>query len=48
MDPELREGVNMEISKYKNIFAKGYTSNWSKKNRRENVEKKVEKTVPWT
>ena len=38
-------GDHVKISKYKNIFAKGYTKNWS-----ENlfVIKKVKKTDPWT
>ena len=28
-DPKFKVGDNVRISKYKNIFAKGYTSNWS-------------------
>ena len=28
-DPEFKVGNHVEISKYKNIFAKGYTQNWS-------------------
>ena len=28
-DPKFRVGDNLRISKYKNIFAKGYTPNWS-------------------
>ena len=28
-DPIFKVGDNVRISKYKNIFAKGYTSNWS-------------------
>ena len=38
-------GDHVKISKYKNIFTKGYTKNWS-----ENlfVIKKVKKTDPWT
>ena len=32
-------------SKYKNIFAKGYTPNWSEE---VFVIKKVKNTVPWT
>ena len=35
----------MRISKYKNIFAKGYTPNWSEE---VFVIKKVKNTVPWT
>ena len=33
------------ISKYKNIFAKGYTQNWSEE---VFVIEKVKDTVPWT
>ena len=32
-------------SKYKNIFAKGYTPNWSED---VSVIKKVKNTLPWT
>ena len=28
-DPEFKVGDRVRISKYKNIFAKGYTPNWS-------------------
>ena len=28
-DPKFKVGDNVRISKYKNIFAKGYASNWS-------------------
>ena len=35
----------MRISKYKNIFAKGYTPNWSEEIF---VIKKTKNTVPWT
>ena len=28
-DPEFKAGDNVRISKYKNIFAKGYTPDWS-------------------
>ena len=35
----------IRISKYKNIFAKGYTSNWSEE---VFIIKKVKNTVPWT
>ena len=27
-NPKFKVGDNVRISKYKNIFAKGYTSNW--------------------
>ena len=44
-DPKLKVGDHVRISKYKNIFAKGYTPNWC-----ENVFviKKVKNAVPWT
>ena len=35
----------MRISKYKNIFAKGYAPNWSEEIF---VIKKIKNTVPWT
>ena len=35
----------MRISKYKKIFAKGYTPTWSEK---VFVVKKIKNTVPWT
>ena len=35
----------MRISKYKNIFAKGYTPNWSEE---VFVIRKIKNTVPWT
>ena len=38
-------GDRVRISKYKNIFAKGYTPNWSEE---VFVIKKVKNTVPWT
>ena len=28
-DPQFQTGDHVRISKYKNIFAKGYTPNWS-------------------
>ena len=44
-DPKFKVGDHVRILKYKSIFAKGYTSNWS-----EEVFfiKKVKNTVPWT
>ena len=43
--PKFKVGNHFRISKYKNIFAKGYDPNWS-------VEfffvKKIKRTVPWT
>ena len=44
-DPKLKVGDHVRISKYKNIFAKGYTPNWSEE---VFVIKKVKNTVPWT
>ena len=43
-DPNFKVGDYVRISKYKNIFAKGYTPNWSEE---VFVIKKVKKTVPW-
>ena len=31
-NPKFKIGDNAGISKYKNIFAKGYTPNWSEEN----------------
>ena len=28
-DPQFKVGIHVRISKYKNIFTKGYTPNWS-------------------
>ena len=44
-DPRFKVGDRVRISKYKNIFAKGYTSNWSEE---VFAIKKVKNTVPWT
>ena len=44
-DPKFQVGDHVRISKYKNIFAKGYTPNWSEDFV---VIKKVKNTVPWT
>ena len=44
-DPKFKVGDHFRISKYKNIFAKGYTSNW---NEEIFVVKKIKNTVPWT
>ena len=44
-DPKFKVGENVRISKYKNIFAKGYTPNWSEK---VFVINKIENKVPWT
>ena len=44
-DPKFEVGDNVRISKYKSIFAKGYTPNWSEK---VFVIRKIKNTVPWT
>ena len=44
-DPKFKVGDRVRISKYKNIFAKGYTANWSEEIF---LIKKVKITVPWT
>ena len=44
-DPKFKVGDHVRISKYKNIFAKGYTPNQSED---VFVMKKVKNTVPWT
>ena len=44
-DPKFKVGDHVGISKYKNIFAKGYTPNCSEE---VFVIKKVKNTVPWT
>ena len=44
-DPKFKVGGRVRISKYKNIFAKGYAPNWSEE---VFVIKKVKNTVPWT
>ena len=42
--PKFKFGDHSRISKYKNIFAKGYTPIWSEK---VFVIKKIKNTVPW-
>ena len=44
-DPKFKVGDHVRISKYKNIFAKGYTPNWSED---VFVVSKIKNTVPWT
>ena len=44
-DPKFKLGDHVRISKNKNIFAKGYTPNWSEEIF---VIKKLKNTVPWT
>ena len=42
-DPKFKVGEHVRISKYKNIFAKGYAPNWSEEIF---VVKKIKNTVP--
>ena len=44
-DPKCKVGDHVRISKFKNVFAKGYTPNWSEEIF---IIKKVKNTVPWT
>ena len=44
-DPKFKVGDYVRISKYKNIFAKGYKPNWSEE---VFVVSKIKNTVPWT
>ena len=44
-DPKFKVGDRVRISKYKNIFGKGYMPNWSEE---VFVIEKVKNTVPWT
>ena len=44
-NPKFKVGDHVRISKYKNIFAKGYVPNWSEEIF---VIKKVRNTVQWT
>ena len=43
-NPKFKVGDHVRISKYKNIFAKGYTPNWSEKIF---VISKIKNAVPW-
>ena len=43
-DPKFKVGDHVRISKYKKIFAKEYTPNWSEK---VFVISKIKNTVPW-
>ena len=45
INPKFKVGDHVRISKYKNIFDKGYEPNWSEELF---VIKKVKNTVPWT
>ena len=42
-DPKFKVDDHVRISKYKNIFAKGYTRNWSEE---VFVVSKIENTIP--
>ena len=44
-DPKFKVGDHVRISKYKNIFTKGYTPNWSEE---VFIVSKIKNTVPWT
>ena len=44
-DTEFKVSDNVRISKYKNIFAKGYTPNWPEE---VFVVSKIKNTAPWT
>ena len=44
-DPKFKVGDHIRISKCKNIFAKGYTPNWSEE---VFVVSKIKNVVPWT
>ena len=44
-DPKFKVGDHVRISKYKNIFAIGYTLNWSEE---VFVVSKIKNTIPWT
>ena len=44
-DPKFKVGDYVRISKYKNIFAKGYLPNWSEE---VFIINKIKSTVPWT
>ena len=44
-EPQFKIGDIVRISKYQNIFEKGYTPNWSEE---VFMIKKIQNTVPWT
>ena len=44
-NPKFKVGDNVRISKYKSIFAKGYTPNWSEE---VFIINKIKNTVTWT
>ena len=43
--PKFKVGDDVRISKYKNIFAKGYGPNWSEE---VFIVNEIKNTVPWT
>ena len=43
-NPKFKVGDNLRISKYKSIFPKGYTPNWSEE---VFIIKKIKNTVPY-
>ena len=44
-DPKFKVGDHVRISKFKNVFAKGYTPIW---NEEIFIVKKIKNTIPWT
>ena len=44
-DSKFKDGDHVRISKYKDVFAKGYMSNWSEE---VFLSSKIKNTVPWT
>ena len=44
-DPKFQVGDHVRISRYKNIFAKGYAPNWCEEIF---VIKQIKNTIPWT
>ena len=44
-DPKFKVGDRVTVSKYKNVFAKGYVPNWSEE---VFVVNKIKNTVTWT
>ena len=44
-DPKFKVGDHVRISKYRNIFAKGYAPNWSEE---DFVVSGIKNTVQWT
>ena len=44
-DPKFKDGDHLRTSKYKKIFAKGYTPNWSEE---AFMIKEIKNPVPWT